>query len=45
MTTIEELYDEEKVADIGLSDDETMLLQVSGSSCISTIVGRILTQI
>ena len=45
-TTIEELYDEEKLADLGLLDYETLLLQVPGMSCVSTIIGgRVLIQV
>ena len=45
MNTIEELGDHEKVANIGLSEDETLLLQVPGTSHISTIAGRVLIQV
>jgi hypothetical protein len=42
--TIEELNDEGKVADLGFSDGETLLLQLPGTSRISTTVGRVLIQ-
>jgi hypothetical protein len=43
--TIEELEEDDLMADLGLSGGETLLLQVPGTSCISTIVGCALIQV
>ena len=43
--TIEALDDEEKVANMGLSFGETLLLQTPGTSCVSIIVCRVLIQV
>jgi hypothetical protein len=43
--TIELLDDEEKVAGLGLSDGETLLVQLPGTSRIPTIVVRALIQV
>jgi hypothetical protein len=42
---IQELEDDDSVADLGLSGGETLLLQVPGTSRISTIVGHVLIQV
>ena len=43
--TIEALDDEERVANMGLSFGETLLLQTHGTSCVSIIVCRVLIQV
>jgi hypothetical protein len=42
--TIEDLEDDDLVADLGLSGDETLLFQVPGTSLLSTTAGCVFIQ-
>jgi hypothetical protein len=43
--TIQRLSEMDKLADLGLEDFQTLLVQLPGTSRISTIVGRVLIQV
>lgn len=41
---IEEVDEDKRVSDLGLSDGETLLLQLPGTSCMSSTVGYVLKE-